>query len=775
MTLANTAVDATGLSSDEAARLLAERGPNEAATEQDDLLHRIVQHFWAPVPWMLEIAVIIQIAMKEYVAAGLIAGVLVFNVLLGTFQESRAKAALELLKQSLPLKARVRRDGNWTDVVARVLVPGDVVELSLGTVAPADVKILSGSILVDQSMLTGESIPVEAVAGTVTYAGAQVRRGEAIGLVTATGATTYFGRAAELVRAAHFESSEEKAVFGLVRNLTFLNAAILIWLVTYALVLRLPASQIVLLVLTALISAVPVALPATFTLAAAVGSRVLASNGVLLTRLTALNEAATIDVLCADKTGTLTSNELGVAVVRPLAAGWSEGDILAFAALASSSDGRDSVDMAIQRAARAAPSTRPLPRVRSFTPFDPTTKQAEAKAVDAGGREISITKGAPEKLGSATDTSTGELLKLATAGYRTLAVTVGPAGQALLVGFIALSDSPRPDSADLLKELGSLGVHTVMVTGDTIATATTVARAIGLEGAACPAGKIPDRVVPEDFAVYAGIFPEDKFRLVRAFQNAGHAVGMCGDGANDAPALRQAQMGIAVATATDVAKAAAGMVLTTPGLGGIVSAIREGRVVFRRVLTYTFTILINKTATLLVLGAGLLLTGHAVLTPMLQAISMFANDFASMARTTDNATPSPHPNVWRLRNLTLAAIPLATFKLLYLIGILAIAVFRIGLSAGQTQTLTFIMLVFAGQGVMYVVRERGRLWSSRPSRLMIIFTSADIVFVSSLAIFGIFVQPLPASIVVSLLAATVVFVLALDQVKVMLYRYVPID
>jgi H+-transporting ATPase len=776
MTLTDTAIDARGLTSDEAARLSAERGPNEAATEQDDLFHRIVRHFWAPVPWMLEIAVIIQIAMKEYVAAGLIAAVLVFNVLLGTFQESRAKAALELLKQSLPLKARVRRDGKWTDVLARVLVPGDIVQLSLGTVVPADIKIVSGSILVDQSMLTGESVPIEAVAGTVTYAGAQVRRGEAIGLVTATGATTYFGRAAELVRVAHFESSEEKAVFGLVRNLTFLNAAILIWLVTYALVLRLPPSQIILLVLTALISAVPVALPATFTLAAALGSRVLAAKGVLLARLTALNEAATIDVLCADKTGTLTSNELGVALVRPLAEGWSEGDILAFAALASSSDGRDSVDMAIQRAAQAAaPSTRPLPRVLNFTPFDPTTKQAEAKAVDASAREIVITKGAPEKLGSSTETSAAELLKLATAGYRTLAVAVGPAGQALLVGFVALSDSPRPDSAALLKELGSLGVHTVMLTGDTMATAMTVARAIGLEGAACPAGKIPDRVVPDDFAVYAGIFPEDKFRLVRAFQNAGHAVGMCGDGANDAPALRQAQMGIAVSSATDVAKAAAGMVLTTPGLGGIVSAITEGRIVFRRVLTYTFTILINKTATLLVLGGGLLLTGHAVLTPMLQAISMFANDFASTARTTDNATPSPHPNAWRLRNLTLAAIPLAAFKLLYLIGVLTIAVFRIGLSTGQIQSLTFIMLVFAGQGVMYVVRERGRLWSSCPSRLMIIFSITDIVFVSALAIFGIFIQPLPASIVVTLLAATVVFVLALDQVKVMLYRYFPID
>lgn len=766
---------ASGLTSDEAARALAEHGPNAIAAEREHVLQKLGRHLWAPVPWMLEIAVLLQILTRGYVQAALIGGVLIFNVALGVFQESRASAALELLKQRLALKARVRRDGSWIDIPARLLVPGDVVQVSLGTVVPADTKLTEGSILLDQSMLTGESVPVEAGPGSATYSGALVRRGEAIGVVTATGAATYFGRTAELVRVAHVESAEVKTVLGLVRNLSILNAAVIVFLVSYAFILELSKAQILLLVLTALLAAVPVALPATFTLGAALGSRELALKGVLLTRLSALNEAARIDVLCADKTGTLTRNELGIAEVCPLAPGWTRGDVLAYAALASSPEGGDPVDAAIRQAAKRSAGVRPLPALDKFIPFDPATKRAQASAKDLDGRAVLITKGSPEISPSSTETAAAELGRLTQAGYRTLAVTTSVDGKDELIGFVALSDSPRPDSPTLLNELRSLGVETVMVTGDTPATATTIARAIGLEGPVCPPGKIPERVFPKDFAVYAGVFPEDKYRLVQAFQRGGYAVGMCGDGANDAPALRQAQMGIAVSTATDVAKASAGMVLTTPGLGGIVTAIKEGRVVFQRILTYTMTILVNKIVTLIVLGAGLLVTRHAVLTPMLQAISMFATDFVSMARTTDRATPSPRPNEWRLRNLTLAAVPLAIVKLLYCLAVLAFGFFRLHFDAGQMQTLTFIMLVFAGQSVMYVLRERGSMFRSRPSSLMMVFSCADIAFVATLAMLGVAMNPLPPLVVAELFVATLLFALMLDQVKMVLLRAIPID
>lgn len=763
-----------GLSSAEAAKRIAADGLNAVAEEHESEVRRILRHFWSPVPWMLEATVVLQLAIGGYLEAALVAGVLLLNVALGVFQENRADATLELLKQRLTLKARAYRDGRWIDIPAAQLAAGDFVALSLGNVIPADIRIIKGSILLDQSMLTGESVPVEADAGKIAYAGALVRRGEAEGVVAATGARTYFGRTAELVRIAHADSTELKAVTGLAGNLSILNAIIVVVLVAYAEIEKLPSSQIILLVLTAMLSAVPVALPATFTLAAALGARAVALNGVLLTRLSALHEAATIDVLCVDKTGTLTSNELAVTSVIPLAEGWTEADVLGFAALASSPDGSDPVDAAIREASRASPPGHQLPHVARFTPFDPTLKRAEAKALSAEGREFMIVKGAPSTV-ALTEDASAKLRELTAAGYRTLIVAAGPTEKIRLLGFVALSDPPRDDSAELLKELRALGMRTIMVTGDAPATALTIAHAIGLEGRICPPGKIPKQVSAKEYAIYGGVFPEDKFRLVRALQQRGHAVGMCGDGTNDAPALRQAQMGIAVSTATDVAKKAAGIVLTSPGLGGIVAAINEGRRVFHRVLTYALTMLVNKSVTLIVLGVGLILTGNAVLTPVLQAMSMFAGDFASMARAADRATPSPHPNAWRVRNLVVAALPLAFFKLIFLIGVVATGAFRLHLSPGQLQTLTFAVLVYAGQGMLFVLRERGRMWRSRPSLLLMLFSFTDVVIVSTVAIFGFLTPPLPANTVLVLLVATVLFVLAIDQVKTILFRYIRID
>ncbi len=767
-----------GLSSKEAARRLAQAGPNAMAEKREHAVIRLARHFWAPVPWMLEATIVLQVATGKDIEALMIGALLIFNVALSMFQESRADAALELLKQRLSLSARVRRDGKWVELPAAMLVPGDVVHLSLGVLVPGDVRIVEGSILLDQSRLTGESMPIEAAPGKTAYAGALVRRGEAMALITGTGVSTYYGRAAELVRVAHVESTEIKVVLSLVRNLSIINAVLVIGLVAYAGAIGMRTAQIISLVLTALLSAVPVALPATFTLGAALGARTIALKGVLLTRLSALHEAAMIDVLCVDKTGTLTENKLAVAAVRPLAEGWTEGDVLAFAALCSSAHGQDPVDEAIRTAALATPPQRSLPVVTGFTPFDPTTKRSEVAARDHNQRELRISKGAPAAIASLapmTPEIAKELESQAGSGCRTLAVAAGPPGKMLFVGLIALNDPPRADSPALLAELRSLGVHPVMVTGDAALTASTVARAIGLDGRVCPPGQVPERVSPDDFAVYAGVFPEEKFRLVKALQSGGHAVGMCGDGANDAPALRQAQMGIAVSTATDVAKTAAGVVLTDPGLGGIVTAIKEGRTVFRRILTYTLGLLINKCVTLVVLGAGLVLTRHAVLTPMLQAMSMLTNDFVSMSRTADRATPSPRPNTWRMDNLAMAAIPLALFKFLFCIGVLAAGWFWLGLNVGQMQTLTFVMLVFAAQAVIYVARERGRMWNSRPILPMMLFSLADIAIVSTFAVGGILMRPLPSTVVITLLLVTAGFALALDQVKVIVLARHPID
>ncbi len=767
-----------GLTGAEAERRLRQFGPNAVVEERVSLFRRVLRHFWAPVPWMLEATIVLQLAIGQHLTALLIALLLLLNVVLGVVQESRADAALALLKQRLSLRSRVRRDGAWVDLPAADLVPDDVVQVSLGEVVPADVTLLSGSLLVDQSMLTGESAPLETAAGKAVYAGGLVRRGEAVARVAATGTRTYFGRTAELVSVAHVESTEQKAVFGIVRNLTAINLVIVVGIVAYALYIEVSIREIALLVLTAMLSAVPVALAATFTLAAALGARTLALKGVLLTRLAALHEAATIDVLCCDKTGTLTLNELSVGAVRAVKADDDAADVVGFAALASSPDGHDPIDAAICRMAGENKSTgrAPLAATR-FEPFDPATKMAEATAVD-GGREIRIVKGAPAVITAVAPmnaAAAADLDALTRGGYRTLAVAAGPAGALDLIGFIAFSDPPRPDSVELLGELRSLGVRPVMVSGDAAATAAAVAKAIGLDGPVSPPGNIPDSVGPNDFAVFAGVLPEQKFRLVKAFQQQGHAVGMCGDGVNDAPALRQAQLGIAVSTATDVAKAAAGVVLTEPGLGGIVACIKEGRSAFQRVLTYTLMILVNKCVTLIVLGVGLIVTGHAVLTPFLQALAMLTNDFVTMARAADRARPSPYPNAWRVRNLTLAAIPLGGFRLLYLVAILSLSWYVLHLSAVQMQTLTFVMLGFAGQGNLYVLRERGRLWSSRPAPIMVLAFACDLLLMGGLAAGGILMAALPLSVIGMLVATTLVFTLAMDSIKLAVFARLRID
>jgi len=552
----------------------------------DTALHplaRAVAQLWAPVPWMLELAVVMELALGRYTEGAIIAVLLGANAGIGFFQEGRAQATLAAMKSRLALTAIVMRDGKWGPLAAAGLVVGDVVKLSLGGIVAADLRLTDGSVLLDQSMLTGESVPVEAGAGFETYAGALVRRGEAVAEVTATGARTKFGRTAELVRTAHVESTQQKAVLRIVGNLAIYSGVMTVVLAVYSHLLGMKAAEILPLILTALLGAIPIGLPATFTLAAALGARELAKRHVLLTRLSAVDEAASIDVLCADKTGTLTQNELTVTSIHALA-GFDEAHVLGLAALASSDGGQDSVDTAIRAAASSKPVPDPLKLIR-FVPFDPATKMSEATSTAADGSAVRVVKGAYAVVATLAPAAPDALAAangLEAQGFRVLAVAAGPPSGMKLAGIIALSDPPRADSADLITQLHTLGVRVVMVTGDAPATAGIVAHAVGLEGKVCPPGPISANARPEDFAVFAGTLPEGKFQLVKAFQKTGHTVGMCGDGVNDAPALRQAQMGIAVSTATDVAKSAAGIVLTEPGLNGIVASVKEGRVTFLR-------------------------------------------------------------------------------------------------------------------------------------------------------------------------------------------------
>ena len=760
-----------GLTSDEARHLLETSGPNSMPDTAENPLLRALAKFWSPIPWMLEAATILELVLGKYVEAGIILVLLVFNAALGFFQEGRAQATLAALKKRLALTASVHRDGAWKNIPATDLVPRDIIKLSLGGVVAADVKLLEGNVLLDQSMLTGESIGSEAGPGFQTFAGALVRRGEAVAEVTATGTHTKFGRTAELVRTAHVVSSQQKAVLRVVRNLAVFNSFLIVLMVVYAHTHAMPFAEIIPLILTAVLASIPVALPATFTLASALGARALARQGVLPTRLSAVDEAASIDVLCADKTGTLTRNQLSVTSVHPLP-GFDESHVLTMAALACSDGGQDPVDAAIRSAAAQNISANP-PRLSHFTPFDPATKMSEAMGTDSSLGTLRIVKGAFTVVAGITipsPTAAAAANELEAKGFRVLAVAAGPPAAMQLMGLIALSDPAREDSAELVTQLKTLGVRMVMVTGDAPATAAIVAHTVGLDGAVCPPGPIPNDVHPESFAVFAGVLPEDKFELVKAFQKAGNLVGMCGDGANDAPALRQAQMGIAVSTATDVAKSAAGIVLTTPGLIGVVAAVKEGRITFQRILTYTLNSVTNKIVKIFFLAVGLGMTGHAVLTPMLMIISMLGGDIPGMSLTTDHVRPSRLPNRWRIGNLTIAGVFMGLSELVFCVSILAIGHYHMGMGIATLQTLAFVTLVCGNQAMTYAIRARGRIWASpHPSRWLVLSTIADLGSALTLAGCGWLMMPLPIWVLGSVLSGAIVFVFVLDLVKVSVF------
>lgn len=748
-----------GLSRAEAARLLRQFGANAVADTSESWLHALAAKLWAPLPWMLEATILLELFLGHVPQALIISLLLLFNVVVGMTQEARAKDAVAALQQTLAVMASVRRDGLWTRIDASGLVPGDLVKLALGAVAPADIKLVAGSVLVDQSMLTGESLPVDRKPGELTYAGAMIRQGEATGIVVATGARTYFGKTASLVQDAHGVSGEQRAVLAVVRDLALVNGVVVLAMLSYAHAIGRTFDETVPLLLTALLASIPVALPSTFTLAAALSARRLVRGAVLPTRLAAINEAATMSLLCSDKTGTLTQNALSIQSVVGFD-GAAEDAVLA-AAAAASSEGGDPVDQVIIDAARARRVTVPVPR--HFEPFDPARKYAEAQLADG----VLLRKGALGALISVPLSAEQKKARkhLTEAGCRVLAVTRTNATTTVLLGLLGLADPPRDDAANLITALHDLGVRVVMVTGDAPETAAVIAKAVGITGGVCESAELETLSAPDDYGVFGGVFPEQKFRLVKLFQGEGHVVGMCGDGTNDAPALRQAQMGIAVSTATDVAKAAAGLVLTSPGLAGILDAIREGRAAFQRIRTYTLTMVVRKIALVLYLALGLVITGHAVLTPLLMVLLLIINDFLTMAITTDRALPSSHPRYWRIGRIIGAGGLYGLATLGYATLMLQVGRGFWHLPLAQIRTLSFLTLMLAIQASVYVIREERWFWLSAPSIWLAGATVAMVAFSLLVAGFGILMAALSWNVLIIVTIISLLFTLLLDSLK----------
>lgn len=765
----------TGLSTGEAAARLAQAGPNLIEQHEGSAWRRLGSRFWAPVPWMLEAVIVLQLALGRRLEATVIAALLVFNAVAAQWQERRARDALTLLCQRLQVTARVLRDGRWQVVSAQEVVPGDVLHLRTGDIVAADLELFEGSVSLDQSTLTGESLPVDAGSGGRAYTGAVVQRGEASGFVTATGSHTFFGRTAELVRHATAPSHMQMTILAIVKRLVIFDLGLVVLVAVFAAVHHLPALEAVEFALMLLVASVPVALPATYTLATALGSQSLARQRVLVTRLPAVEDAAAMDTLVSDKTGTLTQNHLTFAAVRALAPDTSDDEVLRAAALASDDATQDPIDLALMARARDRGLLESTPVRTAFLPFDPTTRRSEAdylldgrpwRAVKGGSGAIAALCGVDDRERDILERAESSL---AADGMRVLAVAAGESQGLRLLGVVGLSDPVRPDAAALIARLSELGVRVRMATGDGLETALAVGKRLALGQRVChaDAGSLGN---VEACDLFARVLPEDKHAIVQALQHEGHVTGMTGDGVNDAPALRKAEVGVAVASATDVAKASAGAVLTEPGLAGVLALVTEGRQVHRRMLTYTLNKTLKTFEITILLTLGLWLTGEFVISSTLIVLLLCTNDFVTMATASDRVPPAPRPQRWRVGSLMAGSLALALLSVTFAAGFYAWARGAYALGPDQARTLAFLLLVFTNQAHVYVLRIDGALWSMPPSRPMLWATGVDIAVVASLAGIGVLMAALPWPLIGVALAATLAFTLVLNGCKGFVFR-----
>ena len=745
-------------------------GANELPEVRPRLFRLFLSKFWGIIPWMLEATLLLQLALGKLVDAFIILIMLLVNAIISFGYERKSQNSLALLQQRLTIQTRALRDGEWKLVVAQELVPDDIVRLRVGDIVPADMRLLEGHIAVDQSMLTGESEFVELAPDGTAYAASVIQRGEGIAQVVAIGMQTSFSKTANLIQAAKSSDHGDIFVQKIVTSLMGFTGILVVLLLVYALIAHLAFMDTLLFTLALLIAAIPVSLPVTFTLATAVGARELARHGVLATRLTAIKEAAGMDVLCSDKTGTITQNALTVAAVRPYHH-FTKKKLLRLAALASDDATHDPIDVAIVNAARDAELNYGKSKRIEFTPFDPATKRTEAM-IAKGKKHIRVLKGAPyiiDQMIQGKVEYAADVEQFATAGNRCIAVAVGKGDKALkLAGLLALQDPPRDDSAAVITRLQALGIRVVMITGDSLATARNIAQRIGIGGEVGTAEELRQNFenAAAKLDVIARVYPEDKYRLVQAFQEAGHIVGMTGDGINDAPAIRQAEIGIAMSNATDITKSAASLVLTAPGLQEIVAAVEVGRSIFQRILTYTLNKIIKTFHLGVFLSLGLLLTGALIAQPTHILLVVLTNDLVSMSLTTDRVRPSAKPDRWQVRPLILVGLVTASGWLLFSFGIFFFGRDVIQLSMGQLYTLVFLMLVCVSQANVYLVREKRHFWNSLPSWQMLLATTIDLIVVTLMVAKGILMMALVPGVVLGVFAATLLFMLGLDFVKV---------
>jgi len=759
---------AAGLTGEEAARRLERFGPNAIGEKKKSPLERLARYFWAPIPWMIEAAAILSAALGDWADFAIIMTMLLVNAGVDFWQEAKAGNAIELLKERLALTARVLRGGAWSTLPAKELVPGDIVLLRIGNVTPADVKLLSGEYLsADEAALTGESLPVDKSPGDTAYSGSVIKLGEMTGVVTATGMNTYFGKTAQLVASAETRSHFQRAVLSIGNFLILTTLALVAIIVLVAVFRQTPFWQTVQFSLILTVAAIPVALPTVLSVTMAVGAEKLARMKAIVSRLVSIEELAGVDVLCVDKTGTLTKNALTVADILP-EAGVEPGEVLLAARLASNANDPDPIDKAVLAAEGAASDAGYA--VEEFTPFDPVSKRTMVTARQ-GDRPLAFSKGAPQVIldlaapePEARARIEAEVDRLAAEGFRALGVArrdgpdgSGPDGDGpdggcawRFLGLVSIFDPPREDAASTIAEAGRMGLAIKMITGDHEAIARQIAGKLGLGRNIRSAadifsgdtdGKVADEIEAADGV--ARVLPEHKFRIVRALQDRGRIVAMTGDGVNDAPALKQADAGIAASGATDAARAAADVVLTGSGLAVIASAIEEARRIFERMTSYATFRIAETIRVLAFMSLSILIFDFYPVTAIMIVLLAVLNDFPIMMIAYDNANVAEKPVRWNMpRVLTISAVlglvgVAETFLLFWYVDTV------MQLPREVIQTIIFLKLLVAGHLTLYVTRNQ-RWFFSRPfpSLRLFLTTEATQILGTLVAVYGLFVAPI---------------------------------
>ena len=776
-----------GLSSSEVKDRLQKYGFNELPEKEVNPIVKFAGYFWGPIPWMIEVAVIMSAVIGRWEDFGIIFALLLLNAVVGFWQEHKADNAIELLKQKLALMAKVLRDGKWLQVPARELVPGDVVRVRLGDIIPSDVKLLEGEyLLVDQSALTGESLPVEKHISDVAYAGSIIRQGEMDGLVVTTGMNTYFGKTTKLVEEAETQSHFQKAIIKIGDYLIILAVTLVIIVFLTALFRHESIVETLQFALVLTVAAIPAALPAVLSVTMAIGATVLAKKGAIVSKLVSIEEMAGMDVLCSDKTGTITKNELTIGEIRPFE-GFTSKDVLLFGILASRKEDRDPIDDAVIAKAEALSEVAGAIgsyKVSEFKPFDPVSKRTEATIEDADGKNFKVTKGAPQVILSLVSnkesirTDVNKTVNaFASRGYRALSVAeTDGKGRWQFAGLIALYDPPREDSTETIKTAQAMGVQVKMVTGDHVAIAKEIAEQVNLGTNILPSSAFLDKSDREAQHVvdsadgFAQVFPEHKYHIVELLQSEGHIVGMTGDGVNDAPALKRADAGIAVAGATDAAKSAAEIVFTKAGLSTIIDAIKESRIIFQRMNNYAIYRIAETIRVLLFITSSIVVFQFYPVTALMIVLLALLNDMPIMTIAYDTVKYSDEPEKWNMWTLLGIATMLGIIGVFSSFGILYIGREILNLNLAILQSFVYLKLSVAGHLTVFVARTKHSFWSVKPAKPLFVAVLVTQLIATLITVYGFLLPAMGWGLALLVWGYALALFVITDFIKVRLYR-----